>query len=244
MILLPGAKNVCLCWRRRGGPWQNTKSWMSAASTWRCCAGARDADPGAARHAADRSGGALPGPAGTARRGDRAVASRLRRFAAAARFRHGVRPRASVSGPAGGAAARARHAAGFLVRRLAGGGDRRRVLPPDRAAGPGGRRSASSSATARRRTSSTSSTRTPTKWCGEAGTIRRASAPDYNAWEDDALVRYARGREALSLYGFQPYMYNPQLRRWLARHRGADAGAVGRGGSHGHAGVRPRLCRS
>lgn len=41
--------------------------------------------------------------------------------------------------------------------------------------------------------------------------------PDYNAWEDDALVRYARGREALSLYGFQPYMYNPQLKRWLAR---------------------------
>ncbi|HEY1933803.1 MAG TPA: alpha/beta hydrolase [Acetobacteraceae bacterium] len=41
--------------------------------------------------------------------------------------------------------------------------------------------------------------------------------PDFNAWEDDALVRYARGREALSLYGFQPYMYNPQLRRWLAR---------------------------
>ena len=41
--------------------------------------------------------------------------------------------------------------------------------------------------------------------------------PDFNAWEDDALVRYARGRESLSLYGFQPYMYNPQLRRWLAR---------------------------
>jgi pimeloyl-ACP methyl ester carboxylesterase len=41
--------------------------------------------------------------------------------------------------------------------------------------------------------------------------------PDFNAWEDDALVRYARGRESLSLYGFQPYMYNPQLSRWLAR---------------------------
>jgi len=41
--------------------------------------------------------------------------------------------------------------------------------------------------------------------------------PDFNAWEDDALVRHARGRESLSLYGFQPYMYNPQLRRWLAR---------------------------
>lgn len=41
--------------------------------------------------------------------------------------------------------------------------------------------------------------------------------PDFNAWEDEALVRYARGRDALSLYGFEPYMYNPQLRRWLAR---------------------------
>ena len=41
--------------------------------------------------------------------------------------------------------------------------------------------------------------------------------PDFNAWEDAALVRYARGRDALCLYGFQPYMYNPQLKRWLAR---------------------------
>jgi pimeloyl-ACP methyl ester carboxylesterase len=40
---------------------------------------------------------------------------------------------------------------------------------------------------------------------------------DFNAWEDEALIRYARGRDALSLYGFQPYMYNPQLKRWLAR---------------------------
>ena len=41
--------------------------------------------------------------------------------------------------------------------------------------------------------------------------------PDFNAWEDAALIRYARGRDALCLYGFQPYMYNPQLKRWLAR---------------------------
>jgi pimeloyl-ACP methyl ester carboxylesterase len=42
-------------------------------------------------------------------------------------------------------------------------------------------------------------------------------APDFNAITDAALVRYARGREALCLYGFQPYMYNPQLKRWLTR---------------------------
>ncbi|HUB13545.1 MAG TPA: alpha/beta hydrolase [Acetobacteraceae bacterium] len=42
-------------------------------------------------------------------------------------------------------------------------------------------------------------------------------APDFNAMTDTALVRYARGRDALCLYGFQPYMYNPQLKRWLSR---------------------------
>ena len=42
-------------------------------------------------------------------------------------------------------------------------------------------------------------------------------APDFNAWEDAALVRYARGRDALCLYGWKNYMYNPQLKRWLGR---------------------------
>ena len=36
-------------------------------------------------------------------------------------------------------------------------------------------------------------------------------------WEDAALVRYARGRDALCLYGWKHYMYNPQLKRWLGR---------------------------
>ncbi len=42
-------------------------------------------------------------------------------------------------------------------------------------------------------------------------------APDCNTWEDAALIRYARGRDALCLYGWNDYMYNPQLKRWLAR---------------------------
>jgi pimeloyl-ACP methyl ester carboxylesterase len=42
-------------------------------------------------------------------------------------------------------------------------------------------------------------------------------APDFNSWEDAAIIRYARGRDALCLYGFQPFMYNPQLKRWLSR---------------------------
>jgi pimeloyl-ACP methyl ester carboxylesterase len=43
------------------------------------------------------------------------------------------------------------------------------------------------------------------------------AAPDYDAISDAALVIHARNREALCLYAWQPYMYNPQLPRWLAR---------------------------
>jgi pimeloyl-ACP methyl ester carboxylesterase len=42
-------------------------------------------------------------------------------------------------------------------------------------------------------------------------------APDYNAMSDEALVVRARNWEALCLYGWHPYMYNPQLTRWLRR---------------------------
>ncbi len=42
-------------------------------------------------------------------------------------------------------------------------------------------------------------------------------APDFNEMSDEALVVYARNREALCLYAWHPYMYNPQLPRWLRR---------------------------
>jgi pimeloyl-ACP methyl ester carboxylesterase len=42
-------------------------------------------------------------------------------------------------------------------------------------------------------------------------------APDFNAMSDEALVVYARNREALCLYAWHPYMYNPQLPRWLGK---------------------------
>jgi pimeloyl-ACP methyl ester carboxylesterase len=42
-------------------------------------------------------------------------------------------------------------------------------------------------------------------------------APDFNAMSDEALVIYARNREALCVYAWHPYMYNPQLPRWLNR---------------------------
>ena len=54
--------------------------------------------------------------------------------------------------------------------------------------------------------------------------VRRASwhdpdrfAPDFNAMSDEALTVYARNREALCTYAWHPYMYNPQLARWLGR---------------------------
>jgi pimeloyl-ACP methyl ester carboxylesterase len=42
-------------------------------------------------------------------------------------------------------------------------------------------------------------------------------APDFSAMPDEALTVYARNREALCLYAWHPYMYNPQLPRWLGR---------------------------
>jgi pimeloyl-ACP methyl ester carboxylesterase len=40
-------------------------------------------------------------------------------------------------------------------------------------------------------------------------------APRYDDMEDDELITIARNKEALCRYGFHPYMYNPQLKRWL-----------------------------
>jgi len=44
-------------------------------------------------------------------------------------------------------------------------------------------------------------------------------APDLDGMSDEALVAHARNRDALSLYAWQPYLYNPQLARWLGRLR-------------------------
>ena len=42
-------------------------------------------------------------------------------------------------------------------------------------------------------------------------------APDPNTMSDDELVVRARNWEALCLYGWHPYMYNPRLAAWLGR---------------------------
>lgn len=54
--------------------------------------------------------------------------------------------------------------------------------------------------------------------------VRRAAwhdpdrfAPDFDEMEDEDIIRHARDWEALCLYAWHPYMYNPQLNRWLGR---------------------------
>jgi pimeloyl-ACP methyl ester carboxylesterase len=42
-------------------------------------------------------------------------------------------------------------------------------------------------------------------------------APDPNAMSDDELIVRARNWDAACLYGWHPFMYNPQLKRWLRR---------------------------
>lgn len=42
---------------------------------------------------------------------------------------------------------------------------------------------------------------------------------DYSAMSDRDLLAIARSREAYTYYGWQPYMHNPGLRRWLRRIR-------------------------
>jgi pimeloyl-ACP methyl ester carboxylesterase len=44
-----------------------------------------------------------------------------------------------------------------------------------------------------------------------------AKAPDYDRMTDEELVIHARNWEALCLYAWHPYMYNPQLKHWLGR---------------------------
>ena len=42
-------------------------------------------------------------------------------------------------------------------------------------------------------------------------------APDPDALSNEALIAHARNREALCLYAWHPYMYNPRLTHWLNR---------------------------
>jgi pimeloyl-ACP methyl ester carboxylesterase len=72
------------------------------------------------------------------------------------------------------------------------------------------------------------------------------NAPDHDAMSDDELIVRARNWEALSLYGWHPYMYNRELPRWLARIRvptlvvwGASDGIVMPSYGRAYAGLIP-----
>jgi pimeloyl-ACP methyl ester carboxylesterase len=71
-------------------------------------------------------------------------------------------------------------------------------------------------------------------------------APNLDDMEDEALVVRARNWESLCLYGWHPYMYNPQLNRWLRRIAvptlvlwGAGDGIVKPSYGHAYAGLIP-----
>ena len=71
-------------------------------------------------------------------------------------------------------------------------------------------------------------------------------APRYDDMTDEQLMRVARNRDALCLYGWHPYMYNPQLKRWLGRIRrptlvlwGASDGVVTPSYGRAYAGLIP-----
>ena len=42
-------------------------------------------------------------------------------------------------------------------------------------------------------------------------------APNYDAMSDEEIIVRARNWDALCLYGWHPYMYQPRLKSWLAR---------------------------
>ena len=71
-------------------------------------------------------------------------------------------------------------------------------------------------------------------------------APDYDAMSDDELVVHARNWEALCLYAWHPYMFNPQLKHWLGRIRvptlllwGASDGVVAPDYGRAYSGLIP-----
>ncbi|QQS12473.1 MAG: alpha/beta fold hydrolase [Rhodospirillales bacterium] len=50
-----------------------------------------------------------------------------------------------------------------------------------------------------------------------AWAVPARGAVDHKALPETELAAIARGREALALFGWKPYMHNPRLKRWLHR---------------------------
>jgi pimeloyl-ACP methyl ester carboxylesterase len=71
-----------------------------------------------------------------------------------------------------------------------------------------------------------------------------SAAPDYTRLSDEELTAIARDREATALYGWRPYMHNPDLRRWLHRVRVPALVLWGEGDGIVTPDYGRRLCRS
>lgn len=74
-------------------------------------------------------------------------------------------------------------------------------------------------------------------------------APRYDDMEDDELITRARNWETLCRYGFHPYLYNPQLKRWLGNIKartlvlwGASDGVVKPAYGEAYAKLIPGAC--
>ena len=57
------------------------------------------------------------------------------------------------------------------------------------------------------------------QWTDLAFEDRSFAIRDISAMSDDELALLVKGRDALSYYGWKPYMHNPQLINWLHRIR-------------------------
>ena len=53
--------------------------------------------------------------------------------------------------------------------------------------------------------------------CAWPGPIPTTGEIDIHALPESELAAIVRGREALALFGWKPYMHNPRLKRWLHR---------------------------
>lgn len=58
---------------------------------------------------------------------------------------------------------------------------------------------------------------TPAELAARVRANGKEEAPDYRQIPEDIVTRIARNREALTLFGWSPTLYNPRLKYWLHR---------------------------
>ena len=213
----------------------------SATSIWRLFGRVRAAHSSPARVPPARPGCPLPRTSVAASHRPGTVPSGLRHLAAARGFRDRLRPRPplprvldALPRRQGDARRRCRSAAGSPPRSRADVLASARPPRAGRRARHQGRRPRDARHPRRLQH------RVPTRCAGGAGTTRSVGARTSTRCRTRRSSRHARNWDALCLYGWHPYMYNPQLKRWLGRIARADPGAVGRQRRRRDAGLRPR----